>query len=72
MDTWQEQATLIAEVLGEQERTASVVRDLEARIADVAARHPVPATPVPAEGPPPCSSRGSGAPARRPSRAGSA
>lgn len=40
VDTWQEQATLIGEALGEEAKAAEVVGELESRIADVAKRHP--------------------------------
>jgi iron complex transport system substrate-binding protein len=40
VDTWQEQTALIGEALGEEQRAAAVVAQLEARIADVAAQHP--------------------------------
>jgi iron-siderophore transport system substrate-binding protein len=40
VDSWQEQAALVGEALGEEQRAAAVVAQLEARIADVAARHP--------------------------------
>jgi iron complex transport system substrate-binding protein len=40
VDTWQEQAVLIGEAVGEEQRAAAVVAQLEARIADFATRHP--------------------------------
>jgi iron complex transport system substrate-binding protein len=40
VDTWQEQAVLIGEALGEEQRADAVVAALEGRIADIAAQHP--------------------------------
>jgi iron complex transport system substrate-binding protein len=40
VDTWQEQAVLIGEAMGEEQRADAAVAGLEARIAGVVAQHP--------------------------------